>query len=351
MSQLLIVTSQSDLHVDAVIRELAGSAVESVRLNTEDFTRQAHYYFAWDELGNCFNQAMMFQDSLRSVKNLRVIWWRKPQEYGSHPQIKDEWALKYSQDETKALLLSLSGLYPDATWINNYYNLRLPSQRINQIPVAKKLGLSIPPTLVTNQYNAALKFLQQYPDCIIKPMTYSGFRHNDEQYACYTRIIDIETLDAFRESIHLAPVFLQKRISKKAEYRVTLIGDKSFVCRIEAAHLKDPDVALDWRATEPDKLTHIPDSLPDSYIKQLRQMLQVFGLHFGAFDVIRDHDDTLYLIELNPNGQWYWIEILTGMPMVKAMVRLIEELAKQSSHHLYPYQVSSNITGLLSTAN
>ncbi|MGA0198956.1 MAG: hypothetical protein ACO3NK_07490, partial [Prochlorotrichaceae cyanobacterium] len=37
----------------------------------------------------------------------------------------------------------------------------------------------------------------------------------------------------------------------------------------------------------------------------------------------------LYFIELNPNGQWYWIEILTGMPMVKAMVKLIETLASE----------------------
>ena len=32
---------------------------------------------------------------------------------------------------------------------------------------------------------------------------------------------------------------------------------------------------------------------------------------------------------LNPNGQWYWIEILTKMPLVRAMVELIEDLALQ----------------------
>ena len=222
----------------------------------------------------------------------------------------------------------MPGLYPNAKWVNYYYNLRLPSQRINQIPIAKQLGIPIPPTLVTNNYESALNFLKQYGGCIIKPMSYSGFLHDDRQYACYTRPIDAETLDTFQESIHLAPVFLQKRISKKAEYRVTLIGNQSFVCRIEAEHLADSDIALDWRVTEPEKLTHVPDTLPDSYIAKLRQMLEIFGLHFGAFDIICDNDDTLYFIELNPNGQWYWIEILTGMPMAKAMVTLIEELAR-----------------------
>jgi glutathione synthase/RimK-type ligase-like ATP-grasp enzyme len=58
-------------------------------------------------------------------------------------------------------------------------------------------------------------------------------------------------------------------------------------------------------------------------------MLDKFGLNFGAFDIIPDEDDTLYFIELNPNGQWYWIEIITKMPMVRAMVELLENLALQ----------------------
>jgi D-alanine-D-alanine ligase-like ATP-grasp enzyme len=47
----------------------------------------------------------------------------------------------------------------------------------------------------------------------------------------------------------------------------------------------------------------------------------------GVLDIIRDEDDTLYFIELNPNGQWYWIEIITKMSMFRAMVELIEDLA------------------------
>jgi len=50
-----------------------------------------------------------------------------------------------------------------------------------------------------------------------------NFTHDDyparspqKQYSCYTRSIDAETLLAFRDSIRLAPVFIQKRIQKKA---------------------------------------------------------------------------------------------------------------------------------------
>ncbi len=330
MISVLIVTSESDIHADVVINELNNSTkVSPIRLNSESFIRTSQYFYEWKSSGIQSRSFLLLEESFKKTKRVGVIWWRKPGDYAAPESVLDGWAIEYCQQETESLIYSLFGLYPQAKWINNYYNMRLPSHRINQIPVAQRLGIQIPPTLVTNSYEAIYEFLSQQGSCIIKTMRYSGFLHNDNQYGCYTRPIDLDTIEEFRESIRLAPVFLQKRIAKKAEYRVTLIGKHHFVCRIDAQHTEDPDVTLDWRVTEPEKLIHVPDELPSEYINKLYQMLHEFDLNFGAFDVIRDDDDTLYFIELNPNGQWYWIEILTGMPMVKAMVELIEELAEE----------------------
>ena len=163
----------------------------------------------------------------------------------------------------------------------------------------------------------------------LKKSTHDDYpaRSRQKQYSCYTRSIDAETLLGFRYSIRLAPVFIQKRIQQKAEYRLTFISKHDFVCRIDAKHINDSDVTLDWRVTEPDQLVHVPDNLPIDYLNKLYKILDELGLNLGAFDIIRDEDDTLYFIELNPNRQWYWIEIITKMPMVRAMVELIEDLA------------------------
>lgn len=325
--QLLIVTSESDIHADAVIQALNNSFVEPIRLNSESFIREASYSYSWYSTGVADEKLLFFNDSLRTAEAVKVIWWRKPIDFDVPDQLEDEWAIKYSQDETKSLIYSLPGLFPDAKWVNSYYSLRLPSQRINQIPIAQRLGIAIPPTLVTNNYKSALDFVAFHEDCIVKPMVFSGFMHKDKQYACFTRRIDIDTLNDLQESIALAPLFIQKRISKKAEYRVTIIGDKHFVCRIDVAESGDEDVRLDWRVTDPSKLAHTPDELPDTYIHCLHNMLKTFDLNFGAFDIILGSDDKLYFIELNPNGQWYWVELLTGLPMVNAMVSVIEKLA------------------------
>ncbi|NEQ69806.1 MAG: hypothetical protein F6K21_30805 [Symploca sp. SIO2D2] len=334
MTNILIVTSESDIHADVVIKELQQSTVKPIRLNSESFIQKSQYCYEWEASGNLSQSWLSFADSLREVEDVAVIWWRKPDDYLVSPEVQDDWAVKYCQEETKSLIHSLSGLYPKAKWVNNYYNMRLPANRINQIPIAQKLEITIPPTIVTNSYKAACSFVSQQGSCIIKSMRYSGFLHDSKQYACYTRPIDVETLEEFRESIELAPVFIQKRIAKKAEYRVTIIGEHHFVCRIDAEHTNDSDVTLDWRVTEPEKLVHVPDKLPLDYLNKLSKMLEEFDLQFGAFDIIRDDDNTLYFIELNPNGQWYWIEILTKMPMVRAMVELIENLALQDQQSL-----------------
>ncbi len=48
------------------------------------------------------------------------------------------------------------------------------------------------------------------------------------------------------------------------------------------------------------------------------------GIKFGAFDFILTPDNQLVFLEINPNGQWYWIEKLTGLPITDKLVTLFE---------------------------
>ena len=56
----------------------------------------------------------------------------------------------------------------------------------------------------------------------------------------------------------------------------------------------------------------------------LRAYLKACGLRFGAFDLIVTPQGEYVFLELNPNGQWYWVELSTGAPMADAMADLLE---------------------------
>ncbi len=52
-------------------------------------------------------------------------------------------------------------------------------------------------------------------------------------------------------------------------------------------------------------------------------MLHRLDLAFYAFDFVISTTGDLYFFEVNPNGQWLWIEQITGMPISKAMPELL----------------------------
>jgi hypothetical protein len=64
------------------------------------------------------------------------------------------------------------------------------------------------------------------------------------------------------------------------------------------------------------------------FADQLRDMLTMMGPNFGAFDLIRDDTGKYYFIEISPNGQYFRIELLTGVPLTDAMVSLVLKLSE-----------------------
>ena len=47
----------------------------------------------------------------------------------------------------------------------------------------------------------------------------------------------------------------------------------------------------------------------------------IMGLNFAAFDFALDYDAQWHFLECNPNGQWLWLEVLTGLPTVETLAR------------------------------
>jgi len=55
------------------------------------------------------------------------------------------------------------------------------------------------------------------------------------------------------------------------------------------------------------------------------RVVEALGLCFGAIDLIVTPDDDHVFLEVNPNGQWLWIEELTGLPISHAIADLLME--------------------------
>ena len=48
--------------------------------------------------------------------------------------------------------------------------------------------------------------------------------------------------------------------------------------------------------------------------------MKALNLHFGAVDLVLTPDDQYYFLEINPNGQWLWLEDKLEFPISDKIV-------------------------------
>ena len=76
--------------------------------------------------------------------------------------------------------------------------------------------------------------------------------------------------------------------------------------------------ALDWRS-DYDAPTYEVVEVPPDVECGVKELMLSLRLRFGAFDFLVTPEGRWVFLEVNPNGQWAWIEQMTGMPIASAL--------------------------------
>jgi glutathione synthase/RimK-type ligase-like ATP-grasp enzyme len=118
----------------------------------------------------------------------------------------------------------------------------------------------------------------------------------------------------------LAPTILQPYIEKAYELRCVVMGDKVFAARLDSQAIES--TRTDWRAGEED-VEHEVFDLPEHVQAALRNMMRSFEINFASIDMIVTPEDEFVFLDLNPNGQWLWLEEELGLPLVAGMADLL----------------------------
>jgi glutathione synthase/RimK-type ligase-like ATP-grasp enzyme len=137
----------------------------------------------------------------------------------------------------------------------------------------------------------------------------------------YTQALDEGMLQAL-DDIGPEPYLFQALVTKAADVRVTVVGDKAYACRIGSQQVSGAEV--DWRAGELRDLSHSAVTLPSDVDNRCVELARSFGLRFAAIDLAETVEGGYVFFEVNPNGQWAWVEQMTGQPLRTA---LADELA------------------------
>jgi glutathione synthase/RimK-type ligase-like ATP-grasp enzyme len=100
-----------------------------------------------------------------------------------------------------------------------------------------------------------------------------------------------------------APLLAQSALEQKCDIRVTIIGDVIFATRILS---RGSGIEGDWRVVPRDDLTYEDIILDRQTAAYCFDLVRYLGLSFAAIDLI-ETPEAIYFIEVNPTGEWGWL--------------------------------------------
>ena len=322
--QVIILTNSEDnLHTNAVAKHLLRREVNVIRVNT-DLVASGKISSIFRLASDRESPQIFFGQQPISQDRILSIWYRRPNLF---PFNFSDLAKKvYAHGELENLLEGVWHSLENVQWINNPTSLVAARRKVFQLHVARKVGFSIPNTLITSDVAEAKQFVAETHNVVLKTIHRGFFDDGEAGYSLPTTMLTPQMLSRL-DLIQNLPAMFQEAIDKVCDVRVTCVGEKSF-----AASIKIPEGLglVDWRPTKATlPLSRIEAIALDKSIEaRCHSMLRKLGLMFGAFDFAVDRKGCYFFLELNPNGQWFWIEELTGLPISMA---LADALADQDT--------------------
>ena len=136
----------------------------------------------------------------------------------------------------------------------------------------------------------------------------------------FTSIVDPDQVKTDPESLSITPGIFQERIPKAFEIRATVIGNDVFSVRIDSQ--VHENTKLDWRRNQ-HLLSYSPHELPNDIADLLVAMNHKLGLFYGAYDLVVTPSSQYVFLEVNPLGQWLWLENATGLPISQTLAEFL----------------------------
>lgn len=310
---VLIVAPEDDEHAVAVAAEIAGSGGRAEVLDLARFPERATLCLQLDCCGDDGSACVTVDGRSLDLDEVSAVWWRR----AHYPTVADGMRRPthraFAANETYE---ALGGLWArmDARWVNEPSADDRGHRKGYQLSVARRLGIPIPRTLMTNDPDRARQFVDSLG---YREVVYKSFSATKEEWR-ETRLLKPEEMTML-EHVRHAPVIFQQYVPAEYDLRVTVVGDRLFPAAIHSQQTAYPvDSRIDI-ANARIQQTEIPDEVR-SWLLDLTRTL---GLVYAAADLRLTPDGEYVFLEVNPSGQFLYIEAATGLPISAAMARLL----------------------------
>jgi glutathione synthase/RimK-type ligase-like ATP-grasp enzyme len=317
---ILILTHPDDEHANYVATQLEERGASFVRFNPAEFPRAAALSFAYTPQGGSYATLHLGEEHI-DLRQLRAVWNRRPEPPVAHETLGDERVREFVQQECRTFMQDLWQAL-DCLWLPAPpATVRQTQYKASQLQVAGQLGFDVPPTLITNNAPDLLDFYSEHQGKIVSKLAgFSFFDTVGDTFTRYTEMVTPRDL-AYARSLRYCPMIFQAYVPKRLELRVTVVGQRVFAAAIHSQ--SSNHTRYDWRRYDDYQTPYLPYDLPHDVQQRCVALVERLGLCYGALDLVLTPDGRYVFLEINPSGQYLWIEVATGLPITAALCELL----------------------------
>jgi glutathione synthase/RimK-type ligase-like ATP-grasp enzyme len=310
---ILIFSTPADEHAAQVLQHLKDLGVRVRFIDLAGFPCSLRLRMHYDQPDHRDFAIIDVDGTSIDCDQVTAAWWRRPELFSIPSEITDPHVRSFAYRESYH---ALAGLWSslNTVWVNPPVRDEEAQHKTFQLSAAQEVGLPIPRTLVSNDPDEARRFVQ---DSVHTGVIFKAFVSTER---CWreTRLVTAQEMEVL-DSVRYAPVIFQEYIEAVCDLRVTLVGQAVFSAAIYARETTYPvDYRMDLRHARIE-----PFALPLTVEQRLKDLLRRLGLIYGAVDLRLTSDDHYIFLEVNPSGQWLFVENATGQPISRALARLL----------------------------
>jgi glutathione synthase/RimK-type ligase-like ATP-grasp enzyme len=313
---IAIISNAADVTADFLEGRIRKRGKRVVRINTEDLARlQVNFSLETSRVDASF----LLHGTHHRFRDLTAIYYRRPKLPDVAAEL-DGGLRSWVQNELRRVWGGLLLATAEAKWINHPNAITSANYKPEQLCRARNMGLLVPDTIITNVPSSAMQFCQSHGwNVVVKPVGHGEIQADCEESdrLVYTSLLG----ESQRQELALVancPTLFQAHIKKQLDIRATVVDGS---CVSVALHSQEqPASAVDCRRENMRGMRYSLFDLPEDLAQRLIALTRSYRLHFAAIDLALDPTGRYWFLELNPAGQWAWLEEITKAPISDALI-------------------------------
>ena len=327
MNKVLIITHTADNEaVASVIQHIKNLGGESIRFDVDRYPLASRLTTQYS--GGRWRLWLEDGTGSHSLDDITAVWYRRSYNIGRGLEtVLDKEFLPSSIGEVRRTLFGMLEGLP-CFQLERYSVYRRLDSKEEQLRVAAGCGLEVPATCITNSPERLKAFMEAVNKPIVAKMqsAFAIYREGRE-HVVFTSEIGDNHLEQLQQ-LSYCPMTFQEKLPKALELRVTVVGKEIFAFSIDSQQL--PEAQTDWRKEGAALVEDWkPFTLPAEVSAGLLKMMDVYGLNYGATDLILTPEGKYYFLELNAAGEFFWLDKLCGHAISRQLAAVLLQQAER----------------------